>query len=473
MLSRAIPLLILVLFRFYDLGARPIHHDESVNGWFVDGILNRGFYVYDPQNYHGPLFFYILTFFEKIFGRSVEALRYPTVFFGSLIVLTPFLFRKWIGTRAAWIAALFFTISPANIFYTRYSIHETLFALTCVLFFYFWCEVKESKWTTRNIWGVGLSLGTMACLKENFVLYVASLGIAETLLWVYEKKAPFEFNRAFWKGFAISVFIAMAFITVFFTGFFQDPPGIPNFFRAFLLWFETGEKGNGHAKPFYYWLTLMGTFEWFALLGLLLTPFALKKIPRQLRLVSVLGFGLWLLYSLIAYKTPWCVLSYEWCLILVASYWISRWLESNYAGLLIAGIMGGAGICLYQTYDVAYAHPDQDGHIFIYGQTYHDLLEPVDVILKRAEANPAFLGTATIQVISAFTWPFPYLFGKFPRTGYFGEGNAPQVLNGDYVIMDKNFEPKLIPRLQGNYTRQEVRSRQWALPVVFYTKNPG
>ena len=70
MIVRLIPLLILVLFRFYDLGARPIHHDESVNGWFVDGILAKGFYSYDPQNYHGPFFFYILTLFEKIFGTS-------------------------------------------------------------------------------------------------------------------------------------------------------------------------------------------------------------------------------------------------------------------------------------------------------------------------------------------------------------------------------------------------------------------
>jgi uncharacterized protein (TIGR03663 family) len=122
MIIRLLPLVILLLLRFYDLGIRPPHHDEAVNGWFVDGLFNRGYYVYDPQNYHGPLFFYLLALFVKVFGRSVESLRDVTVIFASLISFTPFLFRKWLGRTGTWIAAIIFTISPAMIFYSRYAI---------------------------------------------------------------------------------------------------------------------------------------------------------------------------------------------------------------------------------------------------------------------------------------------------------------------------------------------------------------
>ncbi len=473
MIARLVPLMILLLLRYYDLGARPPHHDESVNGWFVDGLFNRGYYVYDPANYHGPLFFYILALFEKIFGRSVESLRASTVIFGSLITFTPFLFRKWIGTPAAWIAAIVFTLSPALIFYSRYAIHETPFALACILFFYYWLKVREEGFVKNNILGFGLTLGAMATLKENFVLFGASLGIAEALVWIYDRKPPVKFDRKFWLGLLGGFAIAAAICAVVFTGFFQDANGIPNFFKAFGLWFQTGEKGNGHQKPFFYWVKIMAELEWVALLGLLLAPLALKRnIPQELRLVSVLSVGLWLLYSIVSYKTPWCLLSYFWGLVFVASYWAAQLLQNKTYRypVAIVGILG-LSYCTYRAYDVAYAQPDQEGHPYIYGQTFHDMMGPLNEMLARAKADPTLLQRTRIQVISSFTWPLPYVLGQFKQAGYFGESNAPTVLDADEVIMDKAFEEKLVPRLQGSYTRTETRSRQWAGPIVFFHKN--
>jgi hypothetical protein len=263
-------------------------------------------------------------------------------------------------------------------------------------------------------------------------------------------------------------------IAVIYSGFFQDPNGIPNFFKAFELWSQTGEKGNGHQKPFEYWLKVMGTLEWYALLGLALTPLALKKVPRELRLVSVLSVGLWLLYSIVAYKTPWCLLSYYWGLIFVAAYWIGKWIESLKKGTSKAWIYAplALGFCfsLYQAYDVAYKTPDQEGHYYIYGQTFHDMMEPLNEIIAAGNANPELKKTLRIQVISSFTWPLPYVLGEFKQAGYFGEGNAPAVLDGDEIIMDKAFEAKFIPRIKGTYSRLEVRSRQWAGPVIFMKK---
>ena len=474
MIVRLLLLLILLLFRFYDLGVRPPHHDESVNGWFVDGILNRGYYVYDPHNYHGPLFFYILTLFEKIFGRSIEALRYPTVIFGSLITFTPFLFRKWLGRSGTWIAAIFFTFSPALIFYSRYSIHETLFAFSCILFFYFWLSVRDSGFVRKNVLGLGLSLGAMACLKENFVLFGASLGVAEGVLWLIDKKPPVKFNRNFWIGLLLSFSLAARVIVLFFSGFFQDANGVPNFFKAFTFWFQTGENGNGHAKPFYYWIQLMGQFEWFALLGLFLCGLAFqKKIPRELKLVSLTSVVLWLIYSIVAYKTPWCVLAYEWGLIFVASYWLGKSYDSKKGQIwVILAMMGGLTVSVYQAYDVAYVNPDQDNHLFIYGQTYREFLPPVQEIINLGRAHPELYTSMKMQVISTFTWPLPYLLGEFKSVGYYGAANAPNELDGAYIFVDLPLEAQMAPRLRGNYSRIEVRARQWAQPMVIYKKNP-
>ena len=147
-----LPLILLLAFlfgRFYDLGIRPPHHDEAVNGWFVDGVFRNGYYQYDPKNYHGPLYFYFLALAELIFGRSVEALRTVTVFFGGLLSALPFFYRRWIGVRAAWIAAFALAVSPAVVFYSRYAIHEIPFAFFTGLFFYFWLRAREENFSWK------------------------------------------------------------------------------------------------------------------------------------------------------------------------------------------------------------------------------------------------------------------------------------------------------------------------------------
>src|SRR5215467_16224381 len=40
--------------RLFDLSAKPLHHDEGVNGMFMTTLFRSGYYHYDPSNYHGP-----------------------------------------------------------------------------------------------------------------------------------------------------------------------------------------------------------------------------------------------------------------------------------------------------------------------------------------------------------------------------------------------------------------------------------
>ncbi len=44
-------IVVVALFlRFYDLEARPVHHDEGVNGWFIQNLLDKGDYEYSPEH---------------------------------------------------------------------------------------------------------------------------------------------------------------------------------------------------------------------------------------------------------------------------------------------------------------------------------------------------------------------------------------------------------------------------------------
>ncbi len=478
---RLVILVLFLLFRFYHLGVRPPHHDEAVNGWFVDGIFQNGFYRYDPQNYHGPIHFYILTFFEILFGRSIEVLRASTVILGGLVAFTPFLFKKYISDRGAWIAAFFLAVSPAMVFYSRYAIHEMGFMLACILFLYFWLKVRKESFTYKNILGLAGTLALMACFKENFILFVACLFIGEGVLYFVNRFFPnrlkeepliaFKDKKKAAIGLGSILCIALAIIFLVFSAFGRDENGIKNFFQAFAFWSETGSKGNGHQKPIYYWLKLLFELEWFAFFGLILSPLALKKISSELRLIIIVTVGLLCAYSIVNYKTPWCVMSFYFGFIFFASFWVSKWMDQkNRKGILTCFLVVGFGFSAYQSYDVAYVNVDAEDHLYIYGQTYRDLMVPMKEITDQAKANPELLKSMRIQIISQFTWPLPWIFGEFKQVGYFGEQNAPAVLDGDYIIIDKVIESKYAPNIKGNYSRNEVRSRQWASPMVIYTK---
>src|ERR1700689_3136157 len=77
-------LLTAFLFRFLFLDWKPPHFDEGINGWFVDQLISKGYYPYDPTNYHGPFHFYVLLLFKFLMGRNLWALRIPASIFGLL-----------------------------------------------------------------------------------------------------------------------------------------------------------------------------------------------------------------------------------------------------------------------------------------------------------------------------------------------------------------------------------------------------
>ncbi len=467
MILPLIPLILILLLRFMMLDARPIHHDEAVNGWFVDGVFSKGYYSYDPQNYHGPLYFYLLALSEKIFGRNLIALRIPSSIFGSLIAISPLWFKRVLGVPAAWIAAFFLALSPALVFYSRYSIHETGFVLLCILFLHQWLAIRDSGWTPKRLLVLSLTVGFMASMKENFVLFGAALAISEFTVSIIEGKSSLPLKRDFWRDTLLCLGFSLIPIVVIFTGFFQDGEGVSKFFEAFQRWFETGSSGNGHQKPFWYWLSLMGTYEWLSLIGLVMVPFFLTRVERGARLIGVLGGVLWLAYSLVSYKTPWCILSFYVFLVFFGAIAVSRAVTTRYRPWVIMGLVGLSGISVWQDYDVSWNRPDQDGHPYVYGQTYSGLLSPVNRILAKVEANPGLKDSLRVQVVSEFTWPLPYLLGEIKKVGYFSKASAPNVLDADILIIDEGLLPTFSSRISGMYSKEVVPSRQWASPAVF------
>ncbi|MDQ3043904.1 MAG: TIGR03663 family protein [Chloroflexota bacterium] len=125
------------LTRFWDLGRRALHHDESLHAYyswaFMTGVDP---YVHNPLM-HGPFLFHANALVYALFGASDATSRYVPALFGTLLVGLPWLLRdrRLLGRWGALAAGAFFLISPAFLYYSRYIRHDLYTVVGTLLLF--------------------------------------------------------------------------------------------------------------------------------------------------------------------------------------------------------------------------------------------------------------------------------------------------------------------------------------------------
>jgi uncharacterized protein (TIGR03663 family) len=309
------------LLRFLFLSMKPPHFDEGINGWFVDQMMKNGFYRYDPSNYHGPLHFYILLIFQTLFGRHIWALRLPVVLASIGSVFVALKFEPVAGRRVSRLAALAMAISPGFIFYGRYAIHEVWLLLFSLLFVLGLLGLW--RFGTRGyLWCVGIGLSGMILTKETYIIHLGCALIAGLVLQVSHWLTPMpdvKRARQHWDltDLAIVAGTGLFFIVFFYSGTFLNWPGVKGLYDTFAVWYQTGSKGNGHEKPWPYWLELTMRYEWPVFIGLMLCLVCQFFKSYVIRYLAIYGVGVFAAYSIINYKTPWIIISIVWPLFFV------------------------------------------------------------------------------------------------------------------------------------------------------------
>ena len=175
-----------VALRCPSLSQRPMHCDEGVHAVKFGGLWERGFYKYDPHEFHGPALPYATLAVQRLTGApdlnhlSEARLRAVTVLFGlGLILLLP-LIADGLGPKAWPWTALFTAVSPAMVYFSRYYIHEMLL----VFFTFLALAAGWRYWCSRKIgWAVlaGAAIGLMHATKETFVITLFAAVVALVL----------------------------------------------------------------------------------------------------------------------------------------------------------------------------------------------------------------------------------------------------------------------------------------------------
>ena len=90
--------LIAGLLRFWDLGERAVHHDESLHGYYSWYMSTGGGFNHNPL-LHGTVQFIATSFVFRLFGASDMTLRLLPALLGTIVVALPYLlFRHKMGT---------------------------------------------------------------------------------------------------------------------------------------------------------------------------------------------------------------------------------------------------------------------------------------------------------------------------------------------------------------------------------------
>jgi predicted membrane-bound mannosyltransferase len=167
-------ILVAVVTRFYDLGSRALHHDESLHAqysWFL--YEGRG-YVHNPLM-HGPFLFHIDALFYFLFGDSDAVSRAPAALAGVVLVALPWLLRgpTLLGRWGALASSLFILASPTILFYTRFIRHDpftlvgVLLLVICVVRY---LERPERKWLIAGSVSIAFLLANHEIIFANLVL---------------------------------------------------------------------------------------------------------------------------------------------------------------------------------------------------------------------------------------------------------------------------------------------------------------
>ena len=121
--------------RFWQLGAKPLHHDESMHAYFsLIFAQDPSSYAYDPL-LHGPFQFHaegtmfaLLLGLQHIFAAGAvgnpwindTSARFVPALFGVGIVALPYGLRRELGRAGALIAAFLLAVSPSFVYFSRF-----------------------------------------------------------------------------------------------------------------------------------------------------------------------------------------------------------------------------------------------------------------------------------------------------------------------------------------------------------------
>ncbi len=179
----------------------------------------------------------------------------------------------------------------------------------------------------------------------------------------------------------------------------------------------------------------------------------------NLRYLAIYGVGTVIAYSIVRYKTPWCIVSFIWpflfifgaaMLVIPLRYRLATYVVS--ATLLCASL--GSTIWLN------YFRCTTDTEPYVYVQTYNDIYKLTRPLLRLAKRDPRNY-QLTGNMIRTSTYPLPWILGDFPHIGYYEHENLPTKVDADFLLVQEDRIKDVEAKLSGTYYTEPLRIRAY------------
>ncbi len=189
------------ILRFWVLGDKPLHHDESLHAYYslqlLQNIAHWGWCVNPPpQGYlcytytpllHGPFQFHFIALVYKISqllgapdnGVNTTSVRILAATLGSAIVALPYFLRDYLGKVGAWLACLLLAVSPSMVYFSRFAredIYMAFFTLVMVVGVARYVRERKMRWLVIAAAGFSFSYATKEATFLTVLLFGSFLG---------------------------------------------------------------------------------------------------------------------------------------------------------------------------------------------------------------------------------------------------------------------------------------------------------
>jgi uncharacterized protein (TIGR03663 family) len=465
--------------RLPELRQRPMHCDEAVHAIKFSDLLERGFYVYNPAEFHGPTLNYLtlipayISSATKLTEVNELTLRIVPVFFGVLLILLLLLAADGLGPGAAIFAAILTAISPAMVFYSRYYIHETLlvcFTFGAIVCGYRYTQSKNVKWALLT----GMFLGLMHATKETSIIAFGSMALSLLLTLIVCRQrndaGPDAVKAMKLSHFVAGLAAAVMVSALFYSSFLTNPNGILDSFRTYTTYFSRSGNNALHIHPWYYYLKMLIYSRygngpiWSEAVIILLAAIgfivAIRGTSDEGRATKTAGLLIFIafytaimtvVYSILPYKTPWCMLGFLHGMILLAGVGTAAIIKlaPNALVRVLVGLLLIVGIAhlAWQAYLGNYKLYADSRNPYVYAHTTTDVF----AIVGRVEAIAKVYEDGrniNIQVICPQHdyWPLPWYLRTFANVAW-RDKVTDDVVSAPLIIASPKVEHELLAKL--------------------------
>jgi hypothetical protein len=296
-----------VAMRVPAIALHPMHTDEAVNAFLIDGLAQGGAFEYRLHDHHGPTLFLLAQALLPAGGWAAWEAWMPrliTAVAGALAAAGLLLHAPAIGRGPALASAVLLALLAPFVFYGGVFIHESLLVALLVPW-------VASLWAWRC--GRGIGMAALAGLLGGLLLATKETAgpIMLVLALCLVPGAVHPWRRSLAHA-GVAVLAALVVVLLLFGDWGRAPGRALDLFRAVAPQFDRG-VGGIHAHPvdaYLRWYLQPGPAgpPWGCWLLLTLAAWGCWRQVLAARL-ALAGLLLGLGFSLLPYKTPWLALA--------------------------------------------------------------------------------------------------------------------------------------------------------------------